>query len=127
MQQASFATTALEEQADHPVAPAQQTLQMELDVLRDPQQVAERGAGSWAWCQPCSPAYLRLADGKVLGEPCAGRRRRQRSGCRPAPPGKPAVLEPAGRSTSSVPASSTADPGPGRHGPRLGRTRRLGR
>ena len=43
---------------------------MELDVLRDPQHVAER-AQDMGLVLPCGSATLRLADGKVLGQPCA--------------------------------------------------------
>ena len=69
MQQASFATTTLEEQATT-LSARQQTLQMELDVLRDPQHVAQR-AQDLGLVLPCGSATLRLADGKVLGQPCA--------------------------------------------------------
>jgi hypothetical protein len=91
MQQASFATTSLEEQATTLTA-RQQTLQMELDVLRDPQHVAER-AQDMGLVLPCGSATLRLKDGKVLGEPCAaapvdGLRLQAR------PPAKPAILDP---------------------------------
>ena len=47
MQQASFAATSLESEATH-LAARQQTLQMELDELRNPQRVAARPS-RWAW------------------------------------------------------------------------------
>ena len=107
MQQAAFATTALENQATT-LSARQQTLQMELDVLRDPQNVAER-AQQMGLVQPCGSATLRLSDGKVLGEPCAaaaaGALRLQAR-----PPGKPAILNPPVKNIT-VPASSTANPG----------------
>jgi hypothetical protein len=103
MQQASFATTSLEEQATT-LSARQQTLQMELDVLRDPQNVAER-AQDMGLVLPCGSATLRLVDGKVLGEPCAatpvnGLRLEAR------PPVKPAILNPQVK-TIKVPFSST--------------------
>lgn len=92
MQQASFAATALEEQANTLTA-REQTLQMELEVLRDPQRVAEH-AQSLGMVPAANPVFLRLSDGKVLGEriaatPANGLR------VRPLPPAKPAVLTPA--------------------------------
>ena len=67
MQQAAFATTALEEQAQTLTA-RQQTLEMELDVLRNPQRVAEQ-AQRMGMVPSHQPAYLELPSGKVLGEP----------------------------------------------------------
>lgn len=67
MQQAAFATTALESQAGT-LAARQQTLEMELDVLRNPQRVAER-AKSMGMVPGGTPAYLLLPTGKVLGQP----------------------------------------------------------
>ncbi|MFL6001751.1 MAG: hypothetical protein ACJ72P_02980 [Nocardioides sp.] len=92
MQQASFAATALEEQANTLTA-REQTLQMELEVLRDPQRVAEH-AQNLGMVPAANPVFLRLSDGKVLGErvpatPANGLR------VRPLPPAKPAVLTPA--------------------------------
>jgi cell division protein FtsB len=92
MQQASFAATALEEQANTLNA-RQQTLEMELEVLRDPQRVAEH-AQDLGMVPAANPVFLRLSDGKVLGErvpatPVNGLR------IRPLPPTKPAVLTPA--------------------------------
>ena len=92
MQQASFAATALEEQANTLTA-REQTLQMELEVLRDPQRVAEH-AQNLGMVPSANPVFLRLADGKVLGKrvpatPANGLR------VRPLPPAKPAILTPA--------------------------------
>jgi cell division protein FtsB len=114
MQQASFATTSLEEQATT-LSAREQTLQMELDVLRDPQHVAER-AQEMGLVQPCGSATLSLADGKVLGTPCApgpgtGLRLQAR------PPAKPAILNPPVK-TVKVPFSSAA---PGRASDGTGR------
>ncbi|QBR90845.1 hypothetical protein [Nocardioides euryhalodurans] len=91
MQQAAFATTALEEQAATLTA-REQTLEMELDVLRNPQRVAEQ-AQAMGMVPSHSPAYLELESGKVLGEaapatPVDGLR------LQPRLPVKPAVLNP---------------------------------
>ena len=69
MQQASFAATALEGQA-RTLAAREQTLQMELEALRNPQQVAltAQRLGMVPGCP--QPAFLDLRDGTVRGEPC---------------------------------------------------------
>ena len=92
MQQASFAATALEEQATTLTA-REQTLQMELEVLRDPQRVAEH-AQNLGMVPAANPVFLRLSDGKVLGEriPATPANRIR---VRPLPPPKPRVLSPA--------------------------------
>lgn len=91
MQQASFAATALEQQATH-LAAREQTLRMELDDLRDPQRVAEE-AQRLRMVPAAVPAFLTL-DGKVLGTPIAAK---PEDGFRisPLPPAKPAALNPA--------------------------------
>jgi cell division protein FtsB len=67
MQQASFSATAMEGRAS--VLDAQeQSLQMELAKLRDPQKVAER-AKQLGMVPASTPAFIRLSDGKVLGKP----------------------------------------------------------
>ena len=67
MQQTSFTATSLEEQASVLDA-KEQSLQMELDMLRDPQKVAAR-AKNQGMVPASSPAFIRLEDGKVLGSP----------------------------------------------------------
>ncbi len=67
MQQASFTTTALEEKASILDA-KEQSLQMRLDTLRDPQKVAAR-AKKLGMVPSSTPAFIRLSDGKVLGTP----------------------------------------------------------
>jgi len=67
MQQASFKATALELQAGRLHA-AEQSLQMELDQLRDPQLVATRAQGL-GMVPLINPAFIKLSDGKVLGNP----------------------------------------------------------
>jgi cell division protein FtsB len=66
MQQASFAATALDQQATI-LSAREQTLKMELDKLRDPQRVAQQ-AVKLGMVPPASPAFLELPSGKVLGE-----------------------------------------------------------
>jgi len=65
MQQASFTATALEASAGALHA-EEQSLRMELDRLRDPQQVATR-AEQLGMVPMANPAFLRLSDGRILG------------------------------------------------------------
>ncbi len=67
MQQASFRATAMEQRAAV-LAAKEQALQMQLARLRDPQRVAER-AERMGMVPPSSPAFIRLSDGAVLGNP----------------------------------------------------------
>ena len=67
MQQASFRATALELQAQRLHA-KEQSLQMELHALRDPQLVATR-AQQLGMVPLVNPAFIRLSDGEVLGNP----------------------------------------------------------
>jgi hypothetical protein len=92
MQQASFAATSLQRQADTLVA-QQQTLQMQLDHLRDPQVIALR-AQKMGMVLPTNPAVLDLANGKILGDPTPATRlgRLRLLGAAPV---KPAALDPA--------------------------------
>ena len=69
MQQRSFKATAMEERAQILDA-REQGLQMRLATLRDPQLVATR-AQRMGMVPPTSPAFIRLSDGKVLGNPLA--------------------------------------------------------
>ncbi len=116
MQQASFAATALEQQASAMTA-REQTLKMELDVLRDPQRVAEQ-AQNMGMVPPGSPTFLNLANGKVLGDRAPAT---SMNAVRllPLPPVKPAILDP-----PPLPArpetSSETTAGSGRDGQRAG-------
>jgi hypothetical protein len=67
MQQDSFKATALETQAAQLHA-EEQSLQMELDRLRDPQEVAQR-AERLGMVPLLNPAFIRLSDGTILGNP----------------------------------------------------------
>jgi len=91
MQQASFAATDLQHQADTLEA-TQQSLQMELDQLRDPQSIALK-AQRMGMVLPTSPAVLDLRSGKVLGDP-APATGLDRLRLLPPPPVKPAELDP---------------------------------
>ncbi|PUA80559.1 hypothetical protein [Nocardioides currus] len=65
MQQASFAATSLEDEATN-LAAREQTLQMELEDLRNPQRVAMQ-AQDMGMVVPAAPTFLGL-DGTVRGE-----------------------------------------------------------
>jgi cell division protein FtsB len=91
MQQASFAATDLQRQADTLTA-REQTLQMQLDRLRDPQVIAVK-AQRLGMVLPSSPAVLDLRTGKVLGDPTPATRLDPLRLMAP-PPAKPAALDP---------------------------------
>lgn len=91
MQQASFAATDLQHEADTLTA-QQQTLQMQLDRLRDPQVIALK-AQRMGMVLPSSPAVLDLRTGKVLGDPAPATRLAPLRLAAP-PPAKPAELNP---------------------------------
>lgn len=65
MQQASFAASSLETQADT-LAAREQTLRMELDELRDPQRVATQ-AQQMGMVIPSAPVFLDLESGRTSG------------------------------------------------------------
>ena len=90
MQQASFAASALEQQASTLTA-REQTLKMELEMLRNPQRVAEQARRLGKVPAP-NPAFLDLQSGKVLGQPATATRL---NGLRiqPQPPALPAALQ----------------------------------
>jgi cell division protein FtsB len=91
MQQASFAQTALENQADT-LAAREQTLRMELDDLRNPQRIADR-ARDLGMVLPKNPVFLDLGAGAVVGAPfVASHADGQRID--PPRPAKPAALNP---------------------------------
>lgn len=69
MQQNAFSATALESKAND-LTSREQTLQMQLEKLRDPQRVAEQ-AQRLGMVPATTPAFIRLSDGKVLGTPTA--------------------------------------------------------
>jgi hypothetical protein len=67
MQQASFTATSMEQRAAVLEA-KQQSLEMKLEQLRDPQRLAVQ-AKRLGMVPLESPAFIRLSDGKVLGHP----------------------------------------------------------
>lgn len=113
MQQASFTSTALEQQAST-LSAHQQTLQMELEALRNPQRIATR-ARDLGMVQACTPAFLRLGSAKVVGQPCAGTGAEPLR-IEPRGPVKPAILDPPTKvvtvpaaAADAVPAKSPRD------------------
>ena len=92
MQQASFYATSLQQRADALTA-QQQSLDMDLERLRDPQRLAHAGR-QLGLVVPAVPSFVRLSDGAVLGTPTAAT---PDDGMRikPFPVGKPASLRPA--------------------------------
>lgn len=67
MQQASFKVTALQNQATA-LSAKEQSLNLELDQLRQPQRLAI-AAKKLGMVPPAQPAFISLADGRVLGTP----------------------------------------------------------
>ncbi|MGZ6754021.1 MAG: hypothetical protein ACXVEJ_11230 [Nocardioides sp.] len=112
MQQASFATTALEGQAST-LSARELTLKMDLDQLRAPQRVADQ-ARRMGMVLPHNPLFLDLQTGKVTGArfvstPADGQRIWQ------LPPSKPSVLTPA-PTYVDPPAGSSTDSSTGASG-----------
>ncbi|MCW2866206.1 MAG: hypothetical protein JWR20_394 [Marmoricola sp.] len=68
MQQASFRATALQQKVSTLTA-QEQSLSMELDQLRDPQTLARTAKQELHMVAPATPAFVRLADGRILGTP----------------------------------------------------------
>lgn len=92
MQQASFAATALTNQADN-LAAREQTLTMEIERLRDPQAIAAR-ATELGMVVATAPTFLDLDTGRVAGPATpAGEEGRLR--IRERTPVLPALLDPA--------------------------------
>jgi len=105
MQQASFAATALEDQANTLTA-RQQTLEMDLDRLRNPQRIA-KAALDLGMVQAGNPAFLELGTGRVVGEPSAGDGTAPLR-INPLPPKKPASIDPPA-TVVTVPAHGSAE------------------
>jgi cell division protein FtsB len=93
MQQAAFATTALEQQAETLTA-REQTLKSELEGLRDPRRVAEQAQKGGLVPAPVSTCFLRLDTGKIEGT-CTPAVATDRLTTGPKPPVKPSILSPA--------------------------------
>ncbi len=106
MQQASFAAASLQSEADT-LAAREQTLRMELDELRNPQQLAEK-AQSMGMVIPAAPVFLDLRTGKTSGVRTPSTPAEAIQLLPPVPP-KPAILAPA-PTVVEVPAPTTPDP-----------------
>lgn len=91
MQQASFVAGSMEEQAAALTA-KEESLRMQLHRLRDPQHLASK-AQRLGMVPAETPAFIRLADGTVLGRPTAARPD-DLLRIAPLPPVKPKVLRP---------------------------------
>ena len=102
---------------------------MELDVLRDPQNVAER-AQEMGLVLAGGPATLRPRDGKVLGEPARRPRRPTACGCwrRRRPSRRSSTRRPTiSRSRATPDTTATAgDTGRASDGTRLGQVETTG-
>ena len=107
MQQASFAASSLETQADT-LAAREQTLRMELDELRNPQRVAME-AQQMGMVIPSAPVFLDLETGRTIGVRTPATRENAIQ-LLPPPPPKPAVLAPE-PTVIEVPASTTTTDG----------------
>ena len=92
MQQGSFYATRLQKQADELTA-RQQSLDMELERLRAPQRLAE-AAKAQGMVAPGVPAFVRLSDGSVVGDPTPASPDDAVT-INPRPPSLPAALDPA--------------------------------
>ena len=108
MQQASFAATALEEQAANLTA-RQQTLHDELQELRDPQRVAQL-AQQAGMVIPESACTLQLGGAAKPTGQCAAATRANTPTLLEQPPKMPAVLNPA-PNVVLVPAPRDQRPG----------------
>ncbi len=110
MQQASFTATALQQQASVLEA-REQSLQMSLDLLRNPEKVAAR-AKRLGMVPAVNPAFLRLPDGQVLGNPTIAQPS-DAMRITPLPSRKPAELRPAPVIVKLDRPRARRDPGPG--------------
>ncbi len=117
MQQSSFAATSLEDEATT-LAAREQTLQMELEDLRNPQRVATQ-AQSMGMVIPAAPTFLSL-DGSVQGEKVPALPENKLNLTPPAPI-KPLILAPA---PTIVKVMAEPDPTNGAKGKKHRRGRR---
>lgn len=92
LQQASFAESALSRQAAG-LAAREQTLRLQLEDLRDPQRIGMAAQRLGMVVAP-APEFLRLDDGRVLGESPVASRQDGTLRLLPTPPRKPPALQP---------------------------------
>jgi hypothetical protein len=111
MQQSSFAATALEGQATT-LAARQQSLEMELEALRDPQRIAG-AAVDLHMVQACAPAFLALGSNTIKGQPCVATGETPFR-INPLPPTKPPAIDPPVTIVHvEAPAAGSGDTGSG--------------
>ena len=91
MQQASFVATSMEQQAASLTA-KEESLRMQLHRLRDPQNVAAQ-AKRLGMVPAETPAFIRLSDGTVLGNPTPATAEAALR-ITPLPPAKPKLIAP---------------------------------
>ena len=115
MQQASFTAASLERQAAA-LAAQEESLDAELEALRDPQRVAQE-AQAMGMGVPAAPTFIHLGDGRITGPrtPVAAEDGIQLEGRDPV---KPAELEPERTVVTTTRGSSAA--GAERRGERTG-------
>lgn len=106
MQQSSFYATSLQGKADDLVA-KQQSLDMELEQLRDPQRLAQ-AARQLGMVPPAEPAFVQLSTGQILGSPMPASPD-DAVRINPLPAELPANLNPAPRIVNA-PATPSASP-----------------
>ncbi len=112
MQQVSFTATSLQNRADALTA-QEQSLSMQLAHLRDPQVLAQR-ARKLGMVAPPEPAFIRLSDGKVVGDPVVATPA-DAVRIQPFPVSKPPALNPPPR-VVRVPAPTAGSVNPGNTG-----------
>jgi len=117
MQQSSFAATKLEDQATQ-LAAREQTLQMEIEDLRNPQRVATQ-AQAMGMVVPRAPTFLSL-DGSVQGDRVPALPENKLN-LNPPAPIKPLILAPA---PTVVKVMAELTPTPQREGKKHRRGRR---
>lgn len=119
MQQLSFKATALQDRVSVLTA-QEQALDLELDQLRDPQQLAV-AAKSLGMVAPSQPAFIRLSDGRVLGTPTPATAE-EKMRITPLPKARPDAIKrktvivkakPATTSRTDTPSTSTTGAGRG--------------
>lgn len=110
MQQVSFQATALQARADALTA-QEQSLSMQLAHLRDPQVLAAR-AHKLGMVVPPEPAFIKLSDGKVVGDPVVATSA-DAVRINPFPAPKPARLHPAPLVVHVTAPAATSPQNPG--------------
>jgi cell division protein FtsB len=113
MQQASFAATSLETQADN-LSAREQTLHDDLQGLRDPQKLAAQAQAA-GMVIPLDACTVRLAA-QTTGGSCSPAPADNRPPLEPRPPKKPKVLDPDPIIVTVPPPATSGTGGGGHHG-----------